>query len=210
MSEGKLIFKKMASVLADIGSVGKDSNNTAQGYKFRGIDAMINALHGALKKHGVFITTDVLDKKSEVREVVRGNGKPGYDKVVELTMKYTFHAEDGSSVSSVIAAEGLDSGDKATNKALSAALKYALIQTFQVPTEDMEEADLTSPTIEAPAVAPKKTIVQEIQAKSAMIDQVKVPPTPVVAAKKTVSFKPKAAAKAVPTTTANPEPELDL
>ena len=63
-------------------------------------------------------------------------------------MEYDFFAEDGSKVTvGPIPAEGLDSGDKATNKALSAALKYALIQTFSVPTEDMAEADLESPEI---------------------------------------------------------------
>jgi hypothetical protein len=63
-------------------------------------------------------------------------------------MEYDFFAEDGSKVTvGPIPAEGLDSGDKATNKALSAALKYALIQTFSVPTEDMAEADLDSPEI---------------------------------------------------------------
>jgi hypothetical protein len=63
-------------------------------------------------------------------------------------MEYDFFAEDGSKVTvGPIPAEGLDSGDKATNKALSAALKYALIQTFSVPTEDMAEADLETPEI---------------------------------------------------------------
>lgn len=172
MSESKLIFKKMSSVMKSIGHVGKDQKNLAQGFKFRGIDQFVNALHPALIEHGVIVTMDVLDKKEEIREVNK-NGSVRLDKHVSLTMKYTFHAEDGSSVSSTVASEGLDTGDKATNKALSAAFKYALIQTFSVPTEDMEDSDRTSPEIgggqgivqqpkivekkaEAP-VAPKKT-----------------------------------------------------
>lgn len=191
MSDGKLIFKKMALILGEISSVGKNSTNSAQGYKFRGIDDMVNATHVALKKHGVFITTDVVSKDSEVREVIRGNGKAAIDKIVELTMKYTFHAEDGSSISSTIASEGLDSGDKATNKALSAALKYALIQTFQIPTEDMEEADMTSPVLEAP---PKKTLVQAVAEKqtAVVVAATNAPDTTVNIAKRTVAFKPKA------------------
>lgn len=142
-----LIFKKMVDVMRDIGAVGKDQKNTAQNFKFRGIDQFINAAHPALVKHGVFVTTEVLDKSYELKDVERSSGKKAVDKHVHLTMKYTFFAEDGSSVFSTVASEGLDSGDKATNKALSAALKYAFIQTFNVPTEDMEEADSTSPTI---------------------------------------------------------------
>lgn len=144
MSE-KMIYKKMALVQADFEAVSKDSKNTAQGFNFRGIDALVNAAHRAFNKHSIFVTVDILNKHSEVREVTRSNGKVGVDKTVELTVKYTFYAEDGSFVSTVIASEGLDSGDKATNKALSAALKYALIQTFQVPTADMEDADKDSP-----------------------------------------------------------------
>jgi len=136
--------------MSEIKSVGKNNTNTQQGYKFRGIDDMINALYPCLVKHEVFMTPKVVKEDREVREVHRSNGKVGYDKHVHLQVEYTFHAVDGSSITiGPITSEGLDSGDKATNKALSAALKYALIQTFAIPTEDMEEADNTSPEISA-------------------------------------------------------------
>lgn len=137
--------------MKEIGSVGKDQKNVSQGFKFRGIDQFVNALYPALTKHGVFMTTEVLDESHELKEVERSSGKKAVDKHVSIKMKYTFHAEDGSSVSSSVPAEGLDSGDKATNKALSAALKYALIQTFSIPTQDMEEADRESLTISSPS-----------------------------------------------------------
>lgn len=166
------IYSKMAAMLGDFDAVGKDSKNEQQGYKFRGIDALVNAAHQVLKKHGVFVTTNIVSQKSEVREVTRGNGKQGYDKVVELTVTYTFWAEDGSHVSSTIASEGLDSGDKATNKALSAALKYALIQTFQVPTEDMEDADRESPVLEGKKTSFSKPVAKadEVVAKPAQAE----------------------------------------
>lgn len=144
--ESKLIFKKMNLVMADIGAIGKNATNTAQGFKFRGIDSFINALYPALVKHGVFMTPHVLSRTELIKDVTRNNGKPGVDKHVALEVQYTFYAEDGSSVLvGPIASEGLDTGDKATNKALSAALKYALIQTFCIPTEDMTDGDSESP-----------------------------------------------------------------
>jgi hypothetical protein len=143
-----LIFKKMSLVMADIGSIGKDQKNLAQGFKFRGIDQFVNGLYPALVKHGVFIAPRCVSERSEVKEVTRSSGKVAVDKYVTILMEYDFFAEDGSKVTiGPIPAEGLDSGDKATNKALSAALKYALIQTFSVPTEDMAEADLDSPSL---------------------------------------------------------------
>lgn len=143
-----LIYKKMSEVMRDIGSVGKDQKNQAQGFKFRGIDQFVNSLYPALTKHGVFMAPRCVSEQHELKEVTRGSGKAGVDKHVTILMEYDFFAEDGSKVTvGPIPAEGLDSGDKATNKALSAALKYALIQTFSVPTEDMAEADLESPEI---------------------------------------------------------------
>lgn len=143
-----LIYKKMSEVMRDIGSVGKDQKNQAQGFKFRGIDQFVNSLYPALTKHGVFMAPRCVSEQHELKEVTRGSGKAGIDKHVTILMEYDFFAEDGSKVTvGPIPAEGLDSGDKATNKALSAALKYALIQTFSVPTEDMAEADLESPEI---------------------------------------------------------------
>jgi hypothetical protein len=147
MSTG-LIYKKMGEVMRDVGSVGKNQKNSAQGFKFRGIDDMINAFYPALTKHGVFISPRVVSASQEIKDVVRGNGKAGVDKHIALLVEYDFFAEDGSKVTvGPIAAEGLDSGDKATNKALSAALKYALIQTFSIPTADMEDGDSTTPEI---------------------------------------------------------------
>lgn len=134
--------------MKEIGHVGKDQKNTQQNFKFRGIDQFVNALYPALTKHGVFMTPRSTSYSYELKNVTRSSGKEGVDKHVSINMEYDFYAEDGSKVTvGPIPAEGLDSGDKATNKALSAALKYALIQTFSIPTEDMVEADSESPEI---------------------------------------------------------------
>lgn len=148
------IYNKMSLVMKEIGFVGKNQKNAAQGFKFRGIDDMINALYPALTKHGVFMAPRVTSYTQELRDVTRSNGKQGVDKHVAMLVEYDFFTTDGSKVTvGPIAAEGLDSGDKATNKALSAALKYALIQTFSVPTEDMADSDSDSPQIESKVTA---------------------------------------------------------
>lgn len=148
ISQTKLIYEKMSLVMADISSVSKNAANTGLGYKFRSIDNLINALYPALVKHGVFMVPECVSETHDIREVTRKNGNIGIDKHVNLQVKYHFYAVDGSSVTvGPIPSEGLDTGDKATNKAMSAALKYALIQTFCIPTEDMEDADATTPEI---------------------------------------------------------------
>lgn len=185
-----LIYKKMSDVMKDVGSVAKNQTNTSQGFKFRGIDQFVNALYPALTKHGVFMTPRVTSYTQELRDVTRVNGKSGVDKHVAILMEYDFFAEDGSKVTvGPVPAEGLDSGDKATNKALSAALKYALIQTFSVPTVDMVDGDSDTPVIE-----PKPLTGSDVK------DQVK----PILnAAKSNGSFKKNQAPKtAVPGTAA--------
>lgn len=190
-----MIYKKMSDVMKDVKAVTKDQKNTAQGFKFRGIDQFVNALYPALTKHGVFMTPRATSYAHELKDVTRGNGKAGVDKHVAIMMEYDFYAEDGSKVTvGPIPAEGLDAGDKATNKALSAALKYALIQTFSVPTEDMAEADLESPEIGA---SPKKQAEKEtpVKMEPAALDAVidSVVETAATTPKKASTFrKPKA------------------
>lgn len=149
------IYTAIMNVMKDCGAVGKDSRNPQQGYKYRGIDAVMNALNPALIKNRVFVVPEVLEQAREERQTAKG-GLLIYSVV---TVKYTFYAEDGSSVSAVVTGEGMDSGDKATNKAMSAAFKYALFQTFCIPTEEMVDSE-----IESPEPAPKQEQKKQINA----------------------------------------------
>lgn len=189
------IYKQLSAVMKDIGPVTKDQKNVAQGYKFRGIDQFVNALHPALVRHGVVMVTNVLNRQETIKEVTRSNGKAGVDKHVNVTVSYTFYAEDGSAVTSTMVGEGVDSGDKATNKALSAALKYALIQTFSIPTEDLSDGDLESPELGSEK---KKQAERATQPEGQPTTSSTVTDT---APKKSSSFRAKAAV------TKAPEPE---
>lgn len=134
------IYTSMACIMADIDAVGKNQKNQQQGFKFRGIDDIYNAVHPILAKHGVFTVPTVLSERSEERTTTRG-GNLIYR---ILMMKYTFFASDGSSIDSVVIGEGMDSGDKAANKAMSVAHKYALLQALCIPTEEMADPDRES------------------------------------------------------------------
>lgn len=137
------IYRAIAGVIADVGSVGKDKVNKQQGFKFRSIDDVYNALHPALAKNKVFIVPDVLEQTREVVETKNGTKMT----MVICKIKYTFFAEDGSYIESVIIGEALDTGDKATNKAMAIAYKYACFQVFCIPTEEMVDPDAESPEV---------------------------------------------------------------
>ena len=132
-----MIYAAMAAVMSDIGAVGKSGTNKEQHYKFRSIEDVMSAVRGGLTKHGVFYLPTVTSRVPETRQT--GGGKPM--NVVHLEIRYDFYAADGSSVSSVVWGEGADMADKATNKAMSQALKYNLVQAFSIAAEDMQDAD---------------------------------------------------------------------
>ena len=131
------IFESINKVMDEIGAIGKNTKNAQQGFMYRGIDAVMNALNPALVKYNVFVVPEVLEQKREER-LSSKNATLLYS---IIKVKYTFYAEDGSSVSAVVIGEGMDSGDKATNKAMSIAFKYACFQVFCIPTEEMAKDD---------------------------------------------------------------------
>ena len=139
------IFETINAVMADIGAVGKTSKNQQQGFMFRGIDAVMNAINPALTKNKLFIVPEILEQSREERTSIKkdsyGNEKTSTLIYSICKIKYTFYAEDGSNISAVVIGEGMDSGDKATNKAMSIAFKYACFQVFCIPTEEMVDPD---------------------------------------------------------------------
>ena len=145
MAEEKepMIYKAISAVMEDVGAVGKDSVNKQQGFKFRGIDAVMNALNPALVKNKVFVIPEVLEQHREERTT----SKSALLIYSICKVKYTFFTTDGSSVCATVIGEGMDSGDKATNKAMSIAFKYACFQVFCIPTEELlEDPDKESQT----------------------------------------------------------------
>lgn len=131
------IYEAISRCMEEIGAVGKDAVNKQQGFKYRGIDSVMNAINPALIKNHVFIVPEVLDQSREERTTKSG-GALIYS---VCRIKYTFYAEDGSCIEAVTVGEGMDSGDKATNKAMAIAFKYACFQVFCIPTEEMKDPD---------------------------------------------------------------------
>lgn len=135
------IYNAILGVMADVGAIGKDKQNKQQGFKYRGIDDVMNALQPAMVKHGVFVAPTILNQRREERQTSKGSNL-----IYSIcTVKFTFYAQDGSSVDAVVIGEGMDSGDKATNKAMSIAFKYACFQVFCIPTEEMKDPDAETP-----------------------------------------------------------------
>lgn len=156
--EKGLIFEKVIAVMADMEALGKDRRNTQQGYNFRGIDDVYNMVQPIMAKHGVVMRSEILEDRSEER-TSKGGGALIYR---ILKIRYFLTAKDGSEISTMVMGEGMDSGDKAANKAMSVAQKYAILQMFMIPTEEQKDPENESPEVKAkaqPADKPKTAAV---------------------------------------------------
>lgn len=134
------IHKAIASIMQKGYAISKEKKSQ-QGYKYRGIDDVMNTFQPLLADAGIYVVPEVLEMTREERKTAKG-GNMLYS---VLKVKYTFFADDGSSVSAVVIGEGMDSGDKASNKAMAVAMKYAMFQVFCIPTEDMIDPDAETP-----------------------------------------------------------------
>jgi hypothetical protein len=135
--ENGQIYAAISAAMADIGAISKDKYSKEIGYKFRGIDDVMNALKPVLTKNKIFTVPQVLEQTREERVTVKGV-KLRYSL---LKIAFRFYTTDGSFVEAVTLGEGMDSGDKASNKAMAIAYKYALFQVFCIPTEEMTDPD---------------------------------------------------------------------
>lgn len=134
------IHTALISIMKKIEAIGKDQRNESQGFKFRGIDQIYNELHNILAEEGVITLPEAGTPINEERT----NAKGTVLRFVQVPMTYTFMADDGSSVTCSTIGEGMDSGDKATTKSMAIAHKYALLQTFLIPTEEQKDPDFES------------------------------------------------------------------
>lgn len=142
------VYQAINAVQADLCKHGitKGSTNTYDGYKFRGIDAVYNALSPLLAKHGLVVLPRMINRAVEIHQSQKG-GALFY---ITVDAEFDFvSAEDGSKHTVKTYGEAMDRGDKGTNKAMSAAFKYAAFMTFAIPTEGDNDADAHTHSVAA-------------------------------------------------------------
>ena len=137
MSESGKIYAAISAVMKDVPAIPKTGRNMGQGYDFRGIDECYRVLHDILAKHGVFVVPQVIASARKER----ASSKGGLLLYSILTIKHTFYAEDGSFIEAITVGEGMDSGDKGSNKAMAVAMKYALTEVLAIPTTENKDPE---------------------------------------------------------------------
>jgi hypothetical protein len=134
--ENKLpIAQALSEVMKAVGAISKKDKNTAQGFNFRGIDSVVNAVSPALQKFGVVVVPSVEEYDYQTVEIGRNRTAMGH---VRVKVTYTFIGVNGDAIKATVVGEAMDSGDKATAKAMSVAFRTALLQSLSLPTDEVD------------------------------------------------------------------------
>jgi len=158
------VYAAISAVTADLAVEGitKERKNQQQGYNFRGIDDVYNALSPILSRNKLVMLPRILSRDVTERATAKGN--PLFFVVVEAEFDL-ISSEDGSKHTIRTFGEAMDSADKATNKAMSAAYKYAAMQTFAIPTEGDNDADAVTHEVAPKPKAKTRDLYAEMQAE---------------------------------------------
>jgi len=157
-----------AAVMADVRALGKDQrNNSGGGFNFRGVDDVMNAVGPAMRTHGVFVVPTAVDLRT--RDAQTTTGKAAHETMVVVS--YAIHGPAGDMMPGAAAGESLDSGDKATPKAMSVAYRTFLLQALCLPTHD---TDPDAQTYERVQETPRDTALRGIAnaADASTLDQI--------------------------------------
>lgn len=127
------IAQALSEVMKSVGGIAKKDRNQAQGFNFRGIDAVVNAVSPALQKFGVIVVPSVEDYSYDTVEIGRNRTAMGH---VKVKVTYTFIGPNADAIKTTVVGEAMDSGDKATAKAMSVAFRTALLQALCLPTDE--------------------------------------------------------------------------
>jgi hypothetical protein len=156
-------------VMQEVKGVGKNDKNTSQGFNFRGIDAVLNAVGPAFRKHGGFIVPTIINKTASVLPTKTG----GSINAVSLEIEYAVYGSEGEPIRGTVSAEAFDSGDKATAKAMSVGLRSFLLQTLLLPTDE-PDPDTFSYELGQPAVdTTKRDAVVKAVANASTADELR-------------------------------------
>jgi hypothetical protein len=129
-------------------------------YKYRANEDVQDAVSGAFREHTLMTQSRDITLTQTQTNVAGARGTTVWTSVfVTLTYRFT-SLIDGSWVEFAVAGEGRDNSDKATNKAMTAAHKTALLQAFELA------FTVTDPDSERPVIHQEDQYRPEPPAKS--------------------------------------------
>lgn len=166
-NEAITIHDRIHKMLTALGAVGKDGLHPHHKFRFRSIDQCLNAMAPALRIAGL--------TPSVTHELLKLDDNAGRVRVIVKTTFRLSCAEGGWESTGI--GEGIDSQDKATNKAMSAGFKYAVFQGLVIPYEDaMSDDSDASPDVPMHRPQPQRAPAPRAPQRSHVDDELPEPP----------------------------------
>lgn len=165
------LTKAVCAVMADVKNVEKTGQNDFHRYAYASEADLLRALQPAMAQHGLMMAPVKIDVS-----YVEETGKQGDQVRCDAVVTYRLQHTSGESIEVVALGQGSDKADKAAYKAMTGALKYALRQTFLIPTgddpdkgaslgsDDQVPSKAPAPAAPAPAPAPTAKGSPEVEA----------------------------------------------
>lgn len=161
---GKHVYRAIVEVQARLAKEGisKARKNQQQGYSFRGIDDVYNALATHLAEAKLCILPFLKDRT--VTERTTKSGGLSFHVAVSVDFHFVSAVDDSFHIVKTFG-EAMDTSDKATNKAMSAAYKYACLQTFCIPTEGDNDADASTHEVKQKPIKNSREVLGDDEAE---------------------------------------------
>lgn len=138
------LHEALSKAIADCGE-GVSKDRTSQGYKFRGIDQVLNFLNPIMARHQLALVPHNVTDEQVIERQTKAGGAAYF---ARAKVEFRLYHSSGESLPAMAWVEAMDTSDKALNKVMSIAWKYAAIQTFCIPVEDVADENNTSPAME--------------------------------------------------------------
>jgi hypothetical protein len=150
------IYKSLQNVNDEINAIAKDKKG--YGYKFRGIDDILNVFGPLFKKNKIVTRR----KNVKITQILDENQDPNKKQIhFMIEVLYGFISlEDGSEIETLGFASGMDKLDKGLLCAISNSFKYVMFEFFCIPVEGIIDSDMKFAK-DNKSELPKKNIIKE-------------------------------------------------
>ena len=148
----KNLYQRMLCVMDDIGHIQKKGYNTFHKYKYVTEADIAEKLSSLMVSHRIYMATTVLEKSMQTL---------GNQNLVSVKIKVIFVNVDDTTdkMEAEFYGDGTDKGDKGVYKAITGAVKYALLKTFMISAGDDPEKDNSSESNAELSVSQKQSQV---------------------------------------------------
>lgn len=161
------LYQKLAKITGEIGVIAKDGNNQQQKYKYIEYETIAGKFRELFSKYGVVLIPSMVEQERSAITTSRGSSGVSTVCHFEFTVVNADKPDDRFVVK--WQGEAADYGDKATNKAATAAVKYYLMRQFNISSKGDEDPDSQTPEVTAKQQKPAMASVRQIVAVSKLL-----------------------------------------